>query len=59
MVTILMMATKMAAAGLLKTRIFWNKVYEVMISVHDVTNEVLSHDSNYIVDVVMWQKFGN
>ena len=29
------------------------------ISVLYVTNKILSRDSNYIVDVVMWQKFGN
>ena len=30
-----------------------------MIPVCDVTNKILSHDSNYIVDAVMWPKFGN
>ena len=30
-----------------------------MIYVNDVTNKILSSDSNYIVDVVMWPKFGN
>ena len=30
-----------------------------MVSVHDITNKILSRDSNYIVDVVFWQKFGN
>ena len=25
----------------------------------DVTNKILSRDSNYIVDAVMWRKFGN
>ena len=29
------------------------------MSVHDITNKILSRDSNYIVDVVMWPKFGN
>ena len=29
-----------------------------MIFVHDVTNKILSLVSNYIVDVVMWLKFG-
>ena len=29
------------------------KVYDVIISVHDITNKILSRDSNYIVDVVM------
>ena len=54
MVKILMMSTKMAALALLKVKVFWNKGYDVIISVHDVTNKILSHDSNYIVDVVMW-----
>ena len=30
-----------------------------MISVKEVTNKILSHELNYIVDVVMWPKFGN
>ena len=59
MVTILMMSAKMATPGLLKIKVFWNKGYDVIISVHDVTNKILSRDSNYIVDVVMWPKFGN
>ena len=33
MVTILMMSAKMAALGLLKMTVFWNKVYDVIISV--------------------------
>ena len=59
MVTILMMSAKMTTLGLLKIKVFWNKGYDVIISVHDVTNKILSRDSNYIVDVVMWPKFGN
>ena len=59
MVTILMMSAKMATPGLLKIKVFWNKGYDVIISVHDVTNKILSRDSNYIVDVIMWPKFGN
>ena len=59
MVAILMMSAKMATLGLLKIKVFWNKGYDVIISVHDVTNKILSRDSNYIVDVVMWPKFGN
>ena len=59
MVTILMMSAKMATLGLFRNKVFWNKGYEVIISVHDVTNKILSRDSNYIVDVVMWPKFGN
>ena len=59
MVTILMMSAKMATPGLLKITVFWNKGYDVIIPVDDVTNKILSRDSNYIVDVVMWPKFGN
>ena len=58
MVTILMMSAKMATPDLLTIKIFWNKGYDVLISVHDVTNKFLSRGSNYIVNVVMWQKFG-
>ena len=54
-----MMSAKMATLGLLKIKVFWNKGYDVIISVHDVTNKILSRDSNYIIDVVMWPKFGN
>ena len=49
----------MATPGLLKIKVFWNKDYDVINSVHEVTNKFLSRDSNYIVDVVMWPKFGN
>ena len=49
----------MATLDLLKTTVFWNKGYNVIISVHDVTNKIISRDSSYIVDVVMWPKFGN
>ena len=49
----------MVSPGLHKIKIFWNKVYDVIISVHDVTNKILSRDSNDIVDVFMWSKFGN
>ena len=59
MVAIGMMSAKMATLGLLKIKVFWNKGYDVIIYVHDVTNKILSRDSNYIVDVVMWPKFGN
>ena len=54
-----MMSAKMATPGLLKITVFWNKGYDVIIHVDDVTNKILSGDSNYIVDVFMWPKFGN
>ena len=49
----------MANLGLLKIKMFWNKGYDFIISVHDVNNKILSRDSNYIVDVVKWPKSGN
>ena len=57
--TVLMMSAKMATTGLLKIKVFWNISYDVIISVIDVTNKILLHDSNHIVDVVMWPKFGH
>ena len=54
-----MMSAKMATPGLLKITIFWNKDYDVIIPVDDVTNKTLLRDSNYIVEVFMWPKFGN
>ena len=37
----------------IKIKIFQNKGYDVLISVHGVTNKILSHESNQIVDMVM------
>ena len=54
-----MMPAKMVTLSLLKIRVFWDKGYDVIIFVHDVTNKSLLGDSDYIVDVVMWPKFGN
>ena len=59
MVTVSMMSEEMATLGLLKRKIFQNKSYDVIVSVHDVTNKLLSRGSNYIVHVVMWPKFGS
>ena len=59
MVKILMMSAKMATPALLKIKVFWNKGYYVLYSVYDFTKKILSDDSNYIMDVVMWPKFGN
>ena len=62
MVTILMMSAKMATLAtlaFLKIKASWNKVYDVITSVHDVTNKILLLDTNYIVDSGMWPKFGN
>ena len=58
MVTIFMISAKMVTPALVKIKVFWNKGYDVIISVSDATNKILSRDSNYIIDVVMWPKFG-
>ena len=52
-VTILMMSAKWATPGLLKIKIFQNKSYDVIVLDYDVTKEILSRNSNYIVDVAM------
>ena len=57
--TILMISAKLATPNLLKIKIFQNKGYDVIISDYDVTNKFFSHESNYIINVVMWPKFGN
>ena len=54
-----MMSVKGVTPGLLKITIFWNKGYYVITSVDEVTKNILSRDSNYIVDAFMWPKFGN
>ena len=59
MVTISMMSAKMATPDLLKIKVFWNIAYDVIPFVQDFTNKILSRDSNYTVEVVMWPKFGN
>ena len=53
MVAILMMSGKMATLCFLEIKLFLNKGYDVIICVHDVTSHILSHDLNYIIDVVM------
>ena len=47
------MSAKMATPGLLKITVSWNKGYDVITPVDDVTNKTLLRDSNYIVDVFM------
>ena len=59
MVKILMTSAEMATPGLIKIRVFWKRGYDITISVHDVINKLLSHDSIQIIDVVMWLTFGN
>ena len=47
------MVLKMTTPDLLEIKIFSNKDHDAVIYVYDVTNQILSIDSNYIVDVVM------
>ena len=58
MIIILMMSAEMATLSFRKIKVFWNKGYDIMTSVHDVTNKILSRDSNDIINVIMWPKFG-
>ena len=44
---------------LTKIKVFWNIGYDVRTSALDVTNKILSGQSNYIVDVIMWRKCDN
>ena len=53
------MSAKMATLDLLQIKTFSNICYDVIISGYDVINKILSRDSNFIVKVVMWPKFGN
>ena len=57
-VTVLMMSVKLATLGFLKIKISRNICYDVIIPDYDITNEILSRDSNDTVDVVMWPRFG-
>ena len=53
------MLAKMATPALLKLKVFWIKGYYVIYSVYGVTSKIFSDDSNYIMGMVMWPKFGN
>ena len=59
MVKIFMKSANLATPGQSKLKILKNKGHGVIVLVHDVTNKILSRELNYIVDVVMWPKFGN
>ena len=54
-----MMFSKMVTLAHLKVKVIWDKGYDVIIPVHDITNKILSFDSNYVVDVVEGPKFGD
>ena len=48
----MMVLAKMSTLGLLKIKVFSNKGYDVIIVVYDITNKILSDDSNQIKNVV-------
>ena len=53
------MSAKLATPGLLEIKIFQWKCCEVIKLDYDITNKTLPRESSYIVDVVMWPRFGN
>ena len=53
-----MMSAKLATLVPRKKEVFWNKGYDVIISVYGVTKKILSRDSRFVF-VVMLPKFGN
>ena len=47
------MSANLATQGLLEIKTFQNKYYDVIVSIHDVTNQILLRDSKYIVGKAM------
>ena len=58
-IAILMILPKLATPNLLKLNFIWNNCDDIIISVSVVTNKILSLVSNYMLDLVMWPKYGN
>ena len=54
-----MLPAYIATSDLPKVKIFWDKDYGAIISLHDITKKNLSRDTNHIIDMIMWRKFGN
>ena len=53
MAAIWMMSAILVALGLFKINVFLDKGYDVITSVRDVINKILSSDTNHIVDLFM------
>ena len=49
----MMMLAKLVILGLLKIKLFKNKDYDVITTVHDVTSKFLTYHSIYIVEMVI------
>ena len=57
--TAILMSAKFANPGILKIKLFFEiKGYDI-ISAHEITNKMLTHNSHYTVVAVIWSKFGN
>ena len=54
-----MMTPNIVTVDFHKINVFWNQGYDIIISVHGVTNKVLPRELNYVLDVLMWPKFDN
>ena len=54
-----MISAELGTPDLLKLKVFWNKNYDLKTSVYDVSNKVLTCESNYIVDVVFMRIYYN
>ena len=54
-ITILIVSTKMSTLDLIQIKV----LIKVITFFYDVTNKILSRDSNYTVDVVILPKFGS
>ena len=52
------MSTELATPDLLKIKVFWNKGFEWIISIHESTIKILSKTSNYEADEVMGPNVG-
>ena len=48
-----MISSKLTAVGVLEIKLFRNKNYDVLISVHDVTKKILLSDPIYIEDIAV------
>ena len=56
---VLIISAKLDSLGLLKIKVFQNSGYDVTIPDYNVTNKILIRESNYIIGLVMWLKFGD
>ena len=51
------MSARMATLDLPKIKLFWNKGYDVMVFVYDLSNNILSRD--LILQMLLCDMFGN